>query len=74
MLWTFLLPCFIDLDAVEKSTEFTFERALEEKELGIIQILASKEKNAELIMKFLFVVFLENKQVKKYVNLLFKLM
>ena len=35
------VPCFIDRNAVEKSTEFTFERALEERELGILQILAS---------------------------------
>ena len=27
------IPCFIDSDAVEKSTEFTFKRALEEREL-----------------------------------------
>ena len=35
------IPCFIDSHAVEKSTQFTFERALEERELGILQILAS---------------------------------
>ena len=35
------IPCFIDSHAVEKSTQFTFERALEESELGILQILAS---------------------------------
>ena len=39
------VPCFINSDAVEKSTEFTFERALEERELGILQILASMEDN-----------------------------
>ena len=39
------VPCFIDANAVEKSNEFTFERAFEEKELGILQILASMENN-----------------------------
>ena len=39
------IPCFIDSDAVVKSTQFTFERALEESELGILQILASMENN-----------------------------
>ena len=39
------VPCFIDSDAVVKLTEFTFERALEERELGILQILASMENN-----------------------------
>lgn len=39
------VPCFIDSNAVEKSTEFTFERAFEESELGILQILASLENN-----------------------------
>ena len=39
------IPCFIDFDAVEKSTEFTFKRALKERKLGIFQILASMAKN-----------------------------
>ena len=39
------IPCFIDSNALEKSTEFTFDRALEERELGILQILASMENN-----------------------------
>ena len=39
------IPCFIDSNAVEKSTEFTFDRALEERELGILQIFASMENN-----------------------------
>ena len=39
------IPCFIDSNAVKKSTEFTFDRALEERELGIFQILASMENN-----------------------------
>ena len=39
------IPCFIDSDAVEKSTEFTFKRALKERKLGIFQILASMAKN-----------------------------
>ena len=32
-------------DAVEKSTEFTFERALEELNFGVLQILASMKNN-----------------------------
>lgn len=39
------VPCFIDADTVEKSTGFTFEKALEERDLGVLQILASMEKN-----------------------------
>ena len=39
------VPCFIDYEAVQKSSEFTFERALDEKELGILQILASMKEN-----------------------------
>ena len=39
------IPCFIDSDAVKKSSEFTFQRALQEKDLGILQILASMNKN-----------------------------
>ena len=39
------VPCFIDYGAVQKSSEFTFERALDEKELGILQILASMKDN-----------------------------
>ena len=39
------VPCFIDSDAVEKSTEFTFERAFDERELGILQILTSMKNN-----------------------------
>ena len=39
------VPCFIDADAVEKSTGFTFKKALEERDLGVLQILASMEKN-----------------------------
>ena len=48
------VPCFIDYDAVKKSSEltfqravqeFTFQRALQEKDLGILQILASMNKN-----------------------------
>ena len=39
------VPCFIDSDAVQKSSEYTFERALDERELGILQILASMKDN-----------------------------
>ena len=39
------VPCFIDRNAVEKSTEFTFERALEELNVGVLQILASMKNN-----------------------------
>ena len=39
------IPCFIDSDAVQKSSEYTFERALDEQELGILQILASMKEN-----------------------------
>ena len=39
------VPCFIDSEAVEKSNEYTFERAFEEKKLGILQILAIKNPN-----------------------------
>ena len=43
------VPCFINSDAVEKSTEFTFIRALEERDLGIIQIFASVANNCNHI-------------------------
>ena len=39
------VPCFIDRNAVEKSTEFTLERALEELNFGVLQILASMKNN-----------------------------
>ena len=39
------IPCFIDSDDVQKSSEFTFERALDERKLGILQILASMKDN-----------------------------
>ena len=39
------VPCFIDSDAVQKSSEYTFERAYDERELGILQILASMKDN-----------------------------
>ena len=39
------VPCVIDSDAVEKSSEFTFRKAFEEKKLGILQILAIKNPN-----------------------------
>ena len=38
-------PCFIDADALENSTRFTFEKALKERNLGVLQILASMEKD-----------------------------
>ena len=34
------VPCYIDENVVEKSNEFTFERALMERNLGMVQILA----------------------------------
>ena len=40
------ISCFIDSEAVEKSNEYTFERAFEEKKLGILQILAIKNPNS----------------------------
>ena len=39
------IPCFIDSDAVERSTEFTFEKAREEMNLGVLQILAAMKDN-----------------------------
>ena len=39
------VPCYIDRDSVEKSTEYTFERALEELNFGVLQILASMKNN-----------------------------
>ena len=39
------VPCFIDSDAVQKSSEYTFERAFDQKELGVLQILASMKDN-----------------------------
>ena len=39
------VPCFIDSDAVERSTEFTFEKAREEMNLGVLQILAAMKDN-----------------------------
>ena len=40
------ISCFIDSEAVEKSNEYTFERAIKEKKLGILQILAIKNPNS----------------------------
>ena len=40
------VPCFIDSEAVEKSNEYTFERAIKENKLGILQILAIKNPNS----------------------------
>ena len=44
------VPCFINADAVEKSTGFTFEKALEERNLGVLQILASMKKNPNRVV------------------------
>ena len=38
------VPCFIDSDAIQNSTKFTFEKAFEKRKHGILQILASMEK------------------------------
>ena len=40
------ISCFIDSEAVEKSNEYTFERAIKENKLGILQILAIKNPNS----------------------------
>ena len=39
------VPCFIDADAVEKSNKYTFKKALAERNLGILQILAPMKNN-----------------------------
>ena len=46
------IPCFIDADAVKKSTGFTFKKALEERNLGVLQILASLENNPDGIVVY----------------------
>ena len=46
------VPCFINADAVEKSTGFTFEKALKERNLGVLQILASLENNRDAIVVY----------------------
>ena len=46
------IPCFIDADAVEKSIGFTFTTALEERNLGVLQILASLENNPDPILGY----------------------
>ena len=46
------IPCFIDADAVKKSTGFTFKKALEERNLGVLQILASLENNRDAIVVY----------------------
>ena len=43
-------PCFIDADALENSTRFTFEKALKERNLGVLQILASMERDPNPII------------------------
>ena len=43
------IPCFIDADSVKKSIGFTFKKALEERNLGVLQILASLENNPDPI-------------------------
>ena len=43
-------PCFIDADALENSTGFTFEKALKERNLGVLQILASMERDPNPIV------------------------
>ena len=43
-------PCFIDADALENSTRFTFEKALKERNLGVLQILASMERDPNHIV------------------------
>ena len=39
------VPCFIDSDAIQNSTKFTYKKALKKRKHGIIQILASLENN-----------------------------
>ena len=48
------ISCFIDSEAVEKSNEYTFERAIKEKKLGILQILAIKNPNSIDVMYLFF--------------------
>ena len=43
-------PCFIDSDALENSTGFIFEKALKERNLGVLQILASMERDPNPIV------------------------
>ena len=45
ILWMSHVSSIEIRDAVEKSTEFTFERALEELNFGVLQILASMKNN-----------------------------
>ena len=35
------VPCYIDDEAVKKSTEISFEEAVQQKNAGVLQILAS---------------------------------
>ena len=47
-------PCFIDSDTVEKSTEYTFESALDERNLGVLQILASMKNNPNVTRDYTY--------------------
>ena len=39
------VPCYIDTDAMKKATEITFEEALQQKDAGVLQILAPLSRN-----------------------------
>ena len=62
------IPCFIDADAVEKSIGFTFKKALEERNLGVLQILASLENNPDPIHGYRWKIL--NAVIKGHLNVI----
>ena len=62
-------PCFIDADALENSTGFTFEKALKERNLGVLQILASMERDPNPIVANRLMTTIENAALKGHLNI-----
>ena len=63
-------PCFIDSDAVEKSTEYTYDRAFDEKNLGVLQILASMKNNPNEVGLYKFLTAIEIAAFDKELNVI----
>ena len=62
------IPCFIDADSVKKSIGFTFKKALEERNLGVLQILASLENNHDPIHGYRWKI--PNTVIKGHLNVI----
>ena len=63
------ISCFIDSEAVEKSNVYTFERAIEENKLGILQILTIKNPDSIDVPIILYYIFIQL-AVEKNVDIL----